>query len=91
MYNKNIVELIYLQFKNVYGFPQGYCGQIAEAIQKEIGGELVAGYLSFNTHTREHWWVELDNEIIDPMSDELMLTDKHRHVEVHRDISKKYW
>ena len=85
------IDFIYLKYYTLYGFPQGYCGQIAEEIQKEIGGELVAGYLSFSTHNREHWWVELNDVIIDPMSDELSLTDKHRHIEIHRDLSKKYW
>lgn len=91
MYDKNIVDFIYLKYKTFYGFPQGYCGQIAEEIQSKIGGDIVAGLLRFNTHHRQHWWVDLDGVIIDPMSDELMLTDNHMHQEVHRDLTLKYW
>lgn len=85
------IEFIYTKYKTMYGFPQGYCGQIASEIQKAVGGELVAGYLVFNGGRREHWWVDLNNTIIDPMADELRKTDSHRHVEVHRDLSKRYW
>lgn len=88
---KNIADFIYLTYKARYGFPQGYCGQIAEDIQKKIGGQIVAGYLVFKTHNREHWWLDLEGVIIDPMSDELMMSDPHTHKEVHRDMSKKYW
>jgi len=86
-----IIDFIYLRYKAMYGFPQGYCGQIAEEIQKTIGGELVAGYLAFPSHNREHWWLDLDNKIIDPMSVELQKTDPHRHIEIHRDLSRRYW
>ena len=89
--SKYAIDFIYLKFVTQYGFPQGYCGQIAEEIQSIVGGEIVAGYLAFNTHEREHWWVELNGVIIDPMSDDLIKTDPHRHIEVHRDVPKKYW
>jgi hypothetical protein len=89
--DQNAVDFIYLRYKTMYGFPQGFCGQIAEEIQSKIGGELVAGYLAFSGHTREHWWVNIDGVVIDPMSDELQEKDQHRHVEVHRDLSKRYW
>ena len=90
-YAQDFIDFVYLRYKTMYGFPQGYCGQIAEEIQKQIGGELVAGFLAFNTHDREHWWVDFNGTIIDPMSDELKKTDEHRHVEVHRDLSQRYW
>lgn len=90
-YAQDFIDFVYLRYKTMYGFPQGYCGQIAEEIQKRIGGELVAGYLAFNTHDREHWWVDFNGIIIDPMSDELMKTDEHKHVEIHRDLSQRYW
>ena len=86
-----VVESIYAAYTAMYGFPQGMCGQLAEHLQKEVGGEIVAGYLKFPTFQRAHWWLELNGTIIDPMSDELMRTDPHSHEEVHRDISKKYW
>lgn len=87
------IDCIYEKYKMLYGhFPQGYCGQLASEIQKILNkGELVAGYLNFQGFRREHWWLDIDGEIIDPMSDELMETDKHRHIEVHRDLNKKYW
>ena len=89
--HQSAIDRIYAGFKAVYGYPQGKCGQIAEKIQKEIGGEIVAGLLVFITGEREHWWVEKNGETIDPMSDELMETDPHYHREVHRDTTKRYW
>jgi hypothetical protein len=85
------VEFIYEKYKAFYGFPQGKCGQIAEEIQAAIGGEIVAGVLDGGYFQRNHWWVEKDGVIIDPMSDELAITDPHKHVEKHRDLSRAYW
>ena len=88
--NKSTIERIYAGFKAAYGFPQGECEKLARSIQKEIGGEVVAGFLKFNGGDREHWWVNKDGEIVDPMSDELMKSDPHHHLEVHRntDLNK---
>ena len=80
--NKQInsyIKSVYLRYTTRYGFPQGLCKQIAEELQAHLGGEVVFGYLVFSAHERGHWWLELDNEIIDPMSDYLMETDPHRH------------
>lgn len=87
----NEVKLIYEKYKAFYGFPQGKCGQIAEEIQAAVGGEIVAGQLDGGYFQRNHWWVEKDGIIIDPMSDELAITDPHRHIEHHRDLALKYW
>jgi hypothetical protein len=90
---QQFIDYVYNHFKeaNDNCVPQGWCGQIAEAIQKHLGGELVAGYLSFRGFRRMHWWLELNGHIIDPMSDDYMPTDPHEHEEVHRDIKHKYW
>ena len=85
---KLAIEAIYEKYKNLYGFPQGLCFNIAKEIQSFLGGEIVAGYLCFSGGQREHWWLERNGEIIDPMSDELKLTDNHYHFEVHRDHEK---
>jgi hypothetical protein len=73
------------------GFPQGYCGQIAEQIQKQCGGELVAGWLEYGTGRREHWWLEIDNNIVDPMAEEFNKHTPCRHIEAHRNIRERYW
>ena len=73
------------------GFPQGYCGQIAEQIQKQCGGELVAGWLEYGTGRREHWWLEIDGSIVDPMSEVFNEHTPCRHIEAHRDIRERYW
>lgn len=86
-----VVDFIYTKYTSLYGFPQGFCGQIAAEIQQKLGGDLVAGYLRFRTHDREHWWVDVGGNIVDPMSDDLMATDPHVHIEIHRDASKRYW
>ena len=42
------VDMVYAMHEvKAGGFPQAYCGQMAEQIQKQCGGELVAGWLDF--------------------------------------------
>lgn len=53
---------------------QGLCAVIAKEIIDIIGGEPVAGYLTWygGSCRRSHWWVEKDGEIIDPMGNDLL-------------------
>jgi hypothetical protein len=50
---------------------QGCCLLLADEIQQEIGGDVVAGVLTWygGSCSRTHWWVEKDGETIDPMGD----------------------
>lgn len=91
LYN-GFVDSIYWKYEAIVGgFPQGYCGQIAEEIQKECGGDLIAGWLEYGTGKREHWWLEIDGNIVDPMSEQFNVHTPCRHIEAHRDINKRYW
>jgi len=98
--NSELYKLLYTGFvDSVYavyeamarGFPQGYCGQIAEAIVSSCGGELVAGYLEYGTGRRQHWWVVIDECIVDPMAEVFNKHTPCRHVEVHRNTHERYW
>lgn len=68
---------------------QGCCPLIADEIQQAIGGEVVAGYLTFfgGSQRRSHWWVEKDGVTIDPMGDDLIShpDDYGGREEEHRD------
>ena len=91
-YTDSFIQFVYAKYEMLSGgFPQGYCGQVAEELQKRYGGEIVAGYIDYLTGRREHWWLDIGDSIIDPMFDVMSQRDTCRHVEVHRDISKKYW
>ena len=89
-------DFIYAKYEMIAGgFPQGFCGQIAEEIQGRLGGEIVAGFLLYGpgmSNKRPHWWVNTGGKIIDPMAEYF---NEHiepcRHQEAHRDLSKKYW
>lgn len=67
---------------------QGCCLLIADEIQKAVGGEVVAGELTWygGSCRRPHWWVEKDGQAIDPMGDYLLsFEDYPGRVIVHRD------
>jgi len=80
---------IYRKYDEAYaGETQGCCPLIADEIQKSIGGEVVAGYLTWygGSCRRSHWWVEKDGEIIDPMGDYLLSFEEYPgREEEHRD------
>lgn len=92
LYESGFVDFIYYKYEFIAGgFPQGYCGQIAEEIQAIHGGELVAGWLDYGYGEREHWWLDIDGCIVDPMGEIFNMHTPCRHREAHRDISQKYW
>ncbi len=70
------------------GEVQGCCPVIADEISATIGGEIVAGELTWHSGScrRTHWWVEKDGVVLDPMGDWLlepeMATGREEH---HRD------
>ena len=86
------VDTVYAMYEaKAGGFPQGYCGQIAEEIQRQCGGELVAGWLEYGIGRREHWWLEIDGSIVDPMAEAFNEHTPCRHIEAHRNIRERYW
>lgn len=82
-------ERIFAKYRDHYGSNlQGCCLLIADEIQRAIGGEVVAGELTWygGSCRRGHWWVEKDGEVIDPMGDELLSWEEGPgRVEAHRD------
>lgn len=75
-------------FRHYDGEVQGCCPLIADEIQKAIGGEVVAGELTWNGGScrRTHWWVEKDGETIDPMGDWMLRHEDYPdRVAHHRD------
>jgi hypothetical protein len=90
MSDKAQAAAIYSHYFIRYGHEmQGCCPLIADEIQRAVGGEVVAGYLTFfgGSHRRSHWWVEKDGVVLDPMGDEAIShpDDYGGREEVHRD------
>ena len=83
---------IYRRYRDRYsGEVHGCCPLIADEIQRAVGGDVVAGYLTFfgGSHRRSHWWVEKDGVVLDPMGDEQIShpDDYGGREEVHLDRS----
>ena len=80
---------IYRKYKERYADEiQGCCLLIADEIKAACGGEVVAGYLTWNGGSckRTHWWVVADGKILDPMGDYLLsFEDYPGRREEHRD------
>lgn len=90
LYIDAIVNSIYSKYKAAYGDElQGCCLLIAHEIQEAIGGDVVAGELTWygGSCRRTHWWVEKDGKTIDPMGDELLSYEVYGgRSEHHRDL-----
>jgi hypothetical protein len=82
-------EMILEKYKAVYGSNlQSCCLLIADEISDTVGGEVVAGELTWygGSCLRTHWWVEKDGQTIDPMGDEFLCGEEYTgRVEAHRD------
>ena len=85
------VNEIFKRYVDRYGWNlQGCCLLIADEIQRTIGGDVVAGELTWfgGSCRRTHWWVEKDGELIDPMGVAFLA---HEHAtgreEHHRDAA----
>jgi len=80
---------IFERYKQAYdGEIQGCCPIIADEIQQVVGGEVVAGYLTWfgGGCQRSHWWVEKDGKTIDPMGDWMLSFEEATgRREAHRD------
>ena len=71
---------IFEKYRAKYGDNlQGCCPLIADEIQRAIGGEVVAGELTWygGSCRRTHWWVEKDGKTIDPMGDAFLATEEY--------------
>lgn len=79
---------IFEKYTAVYGSNlQGCCLLIADEIVNAIGGDVVAGSLTWfgGTCSRSHWWVEKDGRTIDPMGDDILgYEEATGRIEVHR-------
>lgn len=78
---------------------QGCCPLIADEIRKAVGGEIVAGDLTWygGTCRRTHWWVELEGTVLDPMGDWFLekedgpgRTEEHRDIQIFEAILPRY-
>jgi hypothetical protein len=82
-------EMIHEKYKAAYGANlQGCCLLIADEISDTVGGEVVAGELTWygGSCRRTHWWVEKDGQTIDPMGDEFLSSEEYTgREEAHRD------
>lgn len=82
---------IYSRYTDAYGWnTQGCCLLVADEILRAVGGEPVAGELTWygGSCRRTHWWVEKDGEVLDPMGDAFIkYEDYAARVEHHRDAA----
>ena len=82
-------EAIWRKYHERYdGETQGCCPLIADEIQRAIGGEVVAGELTWygGACRRTHWWVVKDGQIIDPMGEDFLRGEEASgREEIHRD------
>jgi hypothetical protein len=84
-----IASQIYEEYRKRFDSTQGLCAVIAKEIIDIIGGEPVAGYLTWygGSCRRSHWWVEKDGEIIDPMGDDFLKDEEAiGREEIHRNL-----
>lgn len=83
------VQDIYAKYVATYGSKlQGCCPLIADEIQRAIGGDVVAGELTWygGSCRRTHWWVEKDGKVIDPMGEDFLRDEVATgRSEAHRD------
>lgn len=81
-------EIFKRYFEAYGGDLQGCCLLIADEIQCEIGGDVVAGEITWygGSCRRTHWWVDLNGKIIDPMGDYILSFEEWPgRNEIHRD------
>ena len=85
-------DAIYQKYMAHYkGEIQGCCLLIADEIQQTIGGDIIAGALTWygGSCRRTHWWVEKDSQIIDPMGDAFLAHEESPgRSEAHRNRSE---
>ncbi len=72
---KTVAQDVFEKYQAIYGSNlQGCCPLIADEIQQQVGGEVVAGYLTWYSGScrRSHWWVEKDGILLDPMGEDFL-------------------
>ena len=86
---QEIAQQVFDKYRDRYGHElQGCCLLIADEILSVVGGEAVAGELTWygGSCRRTHWWVEKDGVTLDPMGDWFLeLEDAPGRQEIHRD------
>lgn len=98
--DRAIVRKIFTKYQSEYGRNlQGCCLLIADEIKREIGGDAVAGELTWfgGSCRRTHWWIEKEGVVIDPMGDEFLngevapgRHEEHRDQEVFASLLPEY-
>ena len=87
--DESLALMVFTKYEASYrGELQGCCLVIADEIQQSIGGEVVAGYLTWfgGSCRRGHWWVEKEGTVYDPMGDSFLESEQSTGREsVHRD------
>ena len=88
---QTIADTIFRKYQNRFGdIPQGCCLLIADEISRLVGGDVVAGELTWygGSCRRTHWWVEKDGVVLDPMGDYfLSFEDYPGRTEIHKDAA----
>lgn len=83
------VTLVFDKYKAIYGDNlQGCCLLLADEISAAVGGDVVAGELTWygGSCRRTHWWVEKDGEVLDPMGDAFLSGEEYTgRLEAHRE------
>ncbi len=87
--SKEVAAQVLEKYKRAYGNNlQGCCLLIADEIVRKIGGDVVAGEITWygGSCRRTHWWVDKDGEVIDPMGDDVLrFEEAPGRTEIHRD------
>jgi hypothetical protein len=85
----SVADAIFAKYRAAYDSElQGCCLLIADEISRAVGGEVVAGELTWygGSCRRTHWWVERNGQVIDPMGDDFLRYEEGvGRQESHRD------
>lgn len=78
-----IAHQIVIEFERVHGEGEsrGACKIIAKMIASRINGNVVCGYIRMLQGDAQHWWVEKDNKIIDPLA-EMWFDKPYIHIKI---------
>ena len=83
---RDVAAAVFAKYRTAYGNEvQGCCLLIADEITREIGGDVVAGELTWygGSCRRTHWWVEKDGQTLDPMGDDFLRLEEYPGREEH--------
>lgn len=70
---------------------RGACHTIADEIAHVICGKVIAGFVRMPQGEQQHYWVEKDEDIIDPLTI-LWADEPYSHKKVREvELREKYW